>query len=150
MLLDAVSTYSHSITIQWTPTWVGTTPWMWVWSMLPHHILSRSMRSKSQNHGLTICLCRRQDSRWYNIRASKQCLVSNHLKNSDLLLVDDPWYTNEVGTDFHRPKQRTWPSLPPAARSAVGDAILMQWGLNYAGFNPKSLAYLVIAWWTYV
>ena len=67
-----------------------------------------------------------------------------------LLVVDDPWYTNEVGTDFHLPKLRIWPSLPPAARSAVGDAIRMQWGLNHSGFKPKSFAQLVIAWQTWV
>ena len=62
-----------------------------------------------------------------------------------LFFEDGPWYTNEVGTDFHLPNVKIRPSLPPAARRAVGAAILMQCGLNHAGLKPKSPAHWVIA-----
>ena len=73
-------TITYSIILQWTPTWVSTTPWIWVWSMLPHHVLSWSTISKMTNCWLSISfVCWRQNPRYAYIGAGEQRWISNEI-----------------------------------------------------------------------
>jgi hypothetical protein len=90
-------TVTYSIIIQWTPTWVSTTPWIWVWSMLPHHVLSWSTISKMTNCWLSISfVCWRQNPRYAYVGVSEQRWISNEIISELVHIVVS---AHEVGSN---------------------------------------------------